>query len=264
MKRDYKKINKKWWNDATQIHFDSNFYDVDSFIKGGSSLNSIELELLGNIKGKKVLHLQCHFGQDSISLSRLGAKVTGVDLSDKSIEKARELAKKTNTDIDFVCCDIYDLSTHLDGEYDLIFASYGVISWLYDLQIWAEEISKFLKPFGKFILVEFHPMVMMFDDSFKEINYSYFNSGVIVEKVKGTYADRKADIKMENITWNHSISEVINSLIKNKFNIELINEYDYSPYDCFTNMYEFEVGKYRIKGFDNKIPMVYAIKAKLK
>ena len=258
---DYKKINKKAWNIKTNIHFNSDFYDNESFIKGRNSLNSIEVDLLGNIKGKAILHLQCHFGQDTISLNRMGAKSTGVDFSDKAIEKAKELAALTGSDSDFICCDLYDLPLYLKKEFDIVFTSYGTIGWLPDLNKWGNIISRFLKPNGKFILVEFHPVVWMFDDDFKFIKYRYFNSGPIIESVKGTYADKNAEIEQEYINWNHSLSEVLNSLINNNLEINSFKEFDYSPYDCFNNTIKLAPGKFRIKHLDNKIPMVYSVVA---
>ena len=112
---NYIEINKNSWNKRTAVHLKSEFYDQEKFLKGQSSLNDIELNLLGNIEGKSILHLQCHFGQDSISLSRLGAKVSGVDLSDKAIEAARQIAKETNENTNFICCDIYDLPKFLNS-----------------------------------------------------------------------------------------------------------------------------------------------------
>src|SRR5690606_24560614 len=108
-KDNYININKEAWNKKTSFHIESSFYDMPSFLNGNSTLNSIELELLGNVTDKKILHLQCHFGQDSISLSRMGATVTGVDFSDAAITKARELAETTGTNTQFICCDIYSL-----------------------------------------------------------------------------------------------------------------------------------------------------------
>ncbi|ULT25983.1 class I SAM-dependent methyltransferase [Sphingobacterium sp. E70] len=173
--------------------------------------------------------MQCHFGQDTISLSRLGAEVTGVDLSDKAIESARKIAEQTNADVRFICCDLYDLPNHLDQQFDYVFTSYGTIGWLPDLDKWAKVISRFLKPNGKFVFVEFHPVVWMFDDNFEKIGYRYFNSGAIIETANGTYADRNAAITEEYVMWNHGISEVVNSLIKNGLQIAQLDEFDYSP-----------------------------------
>ncbi len=256
---NYLEINRQSWNKRTDIHLKSAFYDLEGFMNGKSSLNDIELNLLGNIKGKSILHLQCHFGQDTISLSRLGADVTGVDLSDKAIESAIQIAKDTNSNAKFICCDIYDLPNHLNETFDIVFTSYGTIGWLPDLNKWAEIISHFLKPNGQFVFVEFHPVVWMFDDNFSKINYRYFKSDAIIETENGTYADKEANITQSNVTWNHSISEVLNSLIKNGIEITSFDELDYSPYNCFNKTVEFEPKKFRIEHLDDKIPMVYSV-----
>lgn len=258
---NYLEINRQSWNQKTDIHLQSQFYDLDAFLQGQSSLNEIELALLGDVKGKSILHLQCHFGQDTISLSRLGAEVTGMDLSDKAIDSARKIAEQTKSNTKFICCDIYDLPNHLEAQFDIVFTSYGVIGWLPDLDKWAKIISKYLKPNGQFIFVEFHPVVWMFDDNFEKIGYNYFNSGAIIETKSGTYADKTADINQEYVMWNHGMSEVANSLIKNGLEIISLDEFDYSPYNCFNKTIEIAPKKFRIEHLENKIPMVYSIKA---
>ena len=259
--QNYIEINRQSWNNRIEVHLNSEFYNVSGFLEGNSSLNEIELNLLGNIKGKSILHLQCHFGQDTISLSRLGANVTGVDLSDKAIESARQIAVETNTNAKFICCDLYELPHHLDEQFDIVYTSYGTIGWLPDLDKWAQIVSRYLKPGGQFVFVEFHPVVWMFDDNFAEIGYRYFNSGAILETESGTYADKNADITQSYVMWNHGFGEVINSLIQNGLEIKSLDEYDYSPYNCFNKTIEFEPRKFRIEHLDDKIPMVYSIKA---
>ena len=263
---NYREINKASWNSRLEYHLKSEFYDLGGFLKGQSSLNEIELEILGDVAGKSILHLQCHFGQDTISLARLNARCTGVDFSGKAIEAAIGLAEKTKTGVSFICCDIYDLPRHLDDQFDIVFTTYGTIGWLPDLDRWAKIIARYLKPGGHFVFVEFHPVVWMFDDDFIKIKYNYFNTGAIVENETATYADPNAEINNTCISWNHSMSEVVNNLIKNGLQIALLNEYDYSPYNCFKNMCEVHSAhpdkkKYRIGHLDDKIPMVYAIKA---
>ena len=258
---NYLEINRASWNAKVEPHLKSDFYFLDEFLKGRTSLNSIERELLGDLLGMKVLHLQCHFGQDSISLSRFGAEVTGIDLSDKAIEEAKKLAEICETDTKFICPDVYNLPNVLDEKFDIVFTSYGTIGWLPDLDRWAKVVSHFLKPNGKFVFVEFHPVVWMFDDDFKEIGYNYFNTGAITETFEGTYADREADIKQEYVNWNHGLGEVLQSLLTNGLDIDSFQEFDYSPYPCFKNVNEFEKGKFRIAHLDSKIPMVYALQA---
>lgn len=259
--QNYKEINRQSWNSKTDAHIKSDFYDVAGFLRGKSSLNDIELNLLGDIKGKSILHLQCHFGQDSISLSRLGATVTGVDLSDIAIAQARQLAKEAHTTTQFICSDVYELPEHLHEQFDIVFTTYGVIGWLPDLNEWAQVISTFLKPNGRLVFVEFHPVVWMFDNDFEKIAYRYFNSGAIIETATGTYADKTAEIEVKTVAWNHSLGEVINSLLGNGLAINSFDEYDYSPYNCFNNTVEYAPKKFRIAHLGDKIPMVYAITA---
>lgn len=256
---DYKKINKAAWNLKTNIHIDSEFYNNESFLKGKSSLKHIELDLLGDIKGKSILHLQCHFGQDTISLSRLGAKVVGIDLSDNAINYAQSMAKELATDTQFICSDIYELPSALDDKFDVVFTSYGVIGWLPDMERWANIVAHYLKPGGQFIMVEFHPVVWMFDDDFNTIDYSYFKGEQIVEQLEGSYADRNAEIKYSTVTWTHSLSEVVNNLIQAGVHVTQFEEYNYSPYNCFKNAVKIDKDKYRIEHLGDKLPMIYAI-----
>lgn len=259
---DYLEINKKLWNNRTEIHFTSDFYDVSGFLKGKEALNPIEIGLLGDITGKKVLHLQCHFGLDTLSLARRGAKVTGVDFSENAIAKARQLNQAAGTNAEFVQCDVYNLIDCLEGEFDLVFTSYGVIGWLPDLEKWAEVIAHFLKPGGELVLVEFHPVVWMFSNDFEKIAFNYSGNDPIIEDLEGTYTDPKANIKDTSVCWNHGIGDVLEPLITNGLEITAFKEYDYSPYDCFEKTVKTDEGKYQIEGLQDKIPMVYALKAK--
>lgn len=262
MESNYLELNKNTWNKKTALHVQSEFYDMPSFLAGKSSLNEIELAYLGDVKNKKILHLQCHFGQDSLSLARMGAEVIGVDLSDAAIEKARQLNKELGLNANFICCDLYSLPEHLNETFDIVFTSYGTIGWLPDLQKWAGLISKYLKPGGQFVFAEFHPVVWMFDNDFTKVEYTYFKSEPIVEEEVGTYADRVDQTDFKTITWNHGIGEVLTALIDNGIQIEAFKEYNYSPYNCFSHTKEIEPGKYIIEKIGAKIPMVYALLGK--
>jgi 2-polyprenyl-3-methyl-5-hydroxy-6-metoxy-1,4-benzoquinol methylase len=261
MKNDseYIKVNKQSWDQRTQVHVDSEFYNVKDFLKGKSSLNEIELALLPDVRDKNILHLQCHFGMDTISLSRMGAKMTGVDFSLAAIENAIKLSQEAGQEIEYVCSDVYELD--LKNSFDMIFSSYGVIGWLPDMDKWARTISSHLKKNGKFIFVEFHPVVWMFDTKFEKVAYKYSKDQEIIETETGTYANKNAGLTLKTITWNHGLAEVIDSLIKAGLEIVDIQEYDYSPYDCFEGTEEFEKGKFRIKHLGNKIPMIYSLVA---
>ena len=257
----YFEENKKSWNKRTAVHKDSEFYDVDSFKKGKSTLNKIELDDLGDVSGKKLLHLQCHFGMDTMSWAREGASCIGVDLSDEAINLARQINTELDLDAEFICCNVYDLEKHLNKKFDIVFTSYGTIGWLPDLDKWAELIAYYLKPGGIFYIADFHPALWMMDENFEQIKYNYFNTEVITEEVSGTYSDRNAPIKSIEHGWNHPFSEIINALLKNNLQIQQFNEYPFSPYNCFNNMEQTDDGMWRIKDMNEKMPMMYTIKA---
>lgn len=259
---DYVTLNRAAWNLRTEAHVDSEFYDVAGFLGGKTSLPSIDQGLLGtDLHGKSLLHLQCHFGQDTLSIARLGAQVTGLDLSDRAIAAARDLAQKANLPAEFICCDLYQAPQHLTQQYDIVYTSYGTIGWLPDLDKWAAVIKHALKPGGKFIFVEFHPVVWTWDDDFTHFKYRYAKSAPIVEQQKGTYAERDAQINFTDVSWNHSLSEVIQALLDQGLRLQQFTEYDYSPYDCFNHTIEFAPGQYRIRHLGDKMPMTYSLVA---
>lgn len=258
---DYFEANKSLWNQRTVVHKDSSFYNLPGFKAGEAVLTPIELNEIGDVKGKKMLHLQCHFGMDSLDWARRGAEVTGVDLSDEAIKEARLLNDELGMNATFICCNVYDLKDHLDEKFDIVFTSYGTIGWLPDLDKWAALISHYLKPGGLFYMADFHPMVWMFNDDFTHIQYSYENREVIITESEGTYTDRNAPIKAKEYGWNHSTGELLNALIHAGLKLEMFNEHMYSPYPCFRNIVEFEKGKWHIQGLEGKIPMVYSLRA---
>jgi 2-polyprenyl-3-methyl-5-hydroxy-6-metoxy-1,4-benzoquinol methylase len=261
---DFKKYfdaNKDLWNQRTAVHKDSAFYDVEGFKKGDTSLKQIELKELGDVKGKKLLHLQCHFGMDTMSWARLGAEVTGIDFSEEAIDTANQLSAETGIPAKFICANLYDLKDQLQEKFDIVYTSYGVICWLPDLEKWADLIARNLKPGGIFYMAEFHPVLWMFDENFDKIKYYYHNKELITVNSEGTYADKYAAIKAKEYSWNHSLSEVINVLISRGLRIEFLNEFSYSPFNCFNHLEIGLDGNYRIRGQEDKIPMVYSIKA---
>ena len=259
--QNYIAKNKATWNERTKIHIDSEFYNQKGFLEGETSLKEIELALLGNINGKSVLHLQCHFGQDSISLARMGAQVTGVDFSDEAIQIAKETAQKLALDTQFICCDIFELPNYLNQKFDIVFTTYGTIGWLPDMNKWSAIVSQFLKPGGEFIFVEFHPFIWMMDNDLKEIKYNYFKDEAIIE-MEGTYTDHAEHLQLETIGWNHSIGEVMQNLLDKNLQLISFQEFDYSPYNVFPNSIEVGPSRYQIQHYGNKIPMVYAMKMK--
>ncbi len=231
--------NQSAWNARVDVHAQSRFYDVDGFRAGKSSLTKLEERLLGDVSGQSLLHLQCHFGLDTISWARKGARAVGVDFSSKAIALARRLTEELSLSdsVRFVECNVYDTRAHLQETFDIVYASFGVIGWLPDLRPWAQVIRESLAPGGRFVLVEFHPYVWMSQiGPDLDIRYPYFNRGPITEMGSGTYAERSANITYREHGWNHSLSDVISALLGAGLQIDQLAEYDYSPFDIFPNL----------------------------
>jgi len=254
--------NRESWNEVTPLHTESSFYDVDSFKDGKTSLNHIEIEELGDVRGKKILHLQCHFGMDTLSLARQGAEVIGVDISDASIQKAIELSNELKIPATFIRSNVYDIENVLDDTFDIVYTSYGAVNWLNDLDKWAKIISRYLKPNGIFYMVEFHPLMYTLNDD-SEIFHSYFQSQAIETAAEKSYTDESevTSTDLKYIEWNHSLGEIINSFITNGLKIEFLNEFPYQVYNCFPNLTEKEKGRWVSNKYGDKIPHMYSLRA---
>jgi SAM-dependent methyltransferase len=260
---DYYETNKKRWNELVGIHAGTEEYDIESFLAGQNTLKPVELNILGDVKGKSLLHLQCHFGMDTISWSRLGAKATGVDFSDTAIELASEIARKAGTDTKFVCSNVYDLRDNLEGEFDIVFTSIGVLCWLKDIEEWGKIVAHFLKSGGTFLLYESHPFMWVLDDEEEgmKIKYSYWHTEEpLVWEEDGTYANKEAKVtNKKSYEWQHSVGDILNSLIKGGLVIQEIGEYPDIWWQYVPEAVYQEDGSYRIPG--DRLPQMWSVKA---
>ena len=263
---NYMKTNLDLWNEWTPIHEKSKSYDVEGFKSGRCTLHSTELEELGNVTGKSLLHLQCHFGMDTMSWARLGAKVTGVDFSDKAIALAKSLSKELQIEANFICSNIYDLPKVLTGKFDIVFTSYGVLCWLPDICGWAKVIEHFLKPGGTFYIIEAHPFTNVFENESytKELklHHTYFYSTEPTRyEPDGSYADRTAKVVNPSYEWTHGLGDIINALISAGLRIEFLHEFPFCNYDHFPFLEQGEDKKWRLKGNKEIIPLMFSLKA---
>lgn len=259
----YYRVNKARWNELVNIHSRSDEYDLEGFMTGKITLHKLEKDLLGDVKGKSLLHLQCHFGLDTLSWARLGATVTGVDFSETAIKLAKEIASRAGINADFICSNIYDLPKVHERQYDVVFTSYGVLCWLHDLEKWACIISQYLKPGGVFLLVETHPFLLVFDDEADElkVRYSYWHSDKPMSwETEGTYADEKAKVSNKrSYEWQHTVSDVLNSLIKAGLSIVKVGEYPYLVWKYLPMSVKMNDEYYRISG--DLLPKTLSVKA---
>lgn len=256
----YFETNRKTWNEKVKVHTKSDFYDLDGFMSGTSSLNAYELEALGDVMGKSLLHLQCHFGQDTLSWARLGAHCTGVDISDEGIAFAKALSQKMNIPAAFVCCNVLDTSEHISELFDIVFTSYGTIGWLPDLKPWGKMIAQRLKKGGTFYIIDFHPIVWMFDyeGDVPKLSYGYHQDEVIYEEYQGTYADTSSPMLSKEYGWNHGIAEVVSALTDAGLQLAYLKEHDASPYDVLPDLEQQENGLYMTK--DRLYPLLFELK----
>lgn len=254
-------VNQDLWNGWTLLHEKSQSYDVAGFKQGKSTLHSIEIDELGDVTGKKLLHLQCHFGLDTLSWAKLGAKVTGVDFSHEAIELARSLNKELGLDARFIHSNIYDLRKKLNEKFDIVFTSYGIMAWLPDLLKWADIIQYYLNPGGIFYIVEFHPILNMLDDDGNLQNGYFHNEHPIEYDCKGSYAEPKAEFTHKAYEWTHSISEIITSLLDSGLHIVFMHEFPFTISGEFPFLIKDKQGLYRFKDEKNKIPLMFSIKA---
>lgn len=223
--KEHISTNKEAWNKRTPIHIKSNFYNNEKIKNGVTSLKSIELNAIGDIQNKSLLHLQCHFGQDSISLARMGAKVTAVDFSDVAITEAIKISKEINIHIDFIESDVLNLK--INKEFDIIFSSYGAIGWLPDLNKWGSTIANHLKKGGVFMLTEFHPFLAMIQGN----GYDYFyKPNPDIEITNRSYTDGLSDEIIKTCWWNHSLTDIFFALETNGLKLLHFEEFDFSPF----------------------------------
>lgn len=259
------RTNVKRWDELVDIHAKSEYYDIKAFKAGKSTLHSIELKELGDVSDKSLLHLQCQFGLDTLSWARLGATVTGVDFSSRAIRLAESLSRGSKTPARFICSNIYELPGSLDEDFDIVFTSYGVLCWLPDMDGWAEIVSRFLKNGGIFFVVDFHPFAWIFDsDNLTELKVvrSYFHSEEPCSfEREGTYAEPEADVKNKTFyEWQHSLSDIVNALIKARLKILSIKEYPY----CIDQLFYFmrKQGEYwQFSEKDYDFPVMFSLKA---
>jgi ubiquinone/menaquinone biosynthesis C-methylase UbiE len=264
----YREANRAHWDEATAIHVASELYDLESFKAGANRLHAVERDELGDVSGKTLLHLQCHFGLDTMSWARLGAIVTGIDFSEAAIEQARTIAAETGIPARFILSELYDLPAHLDETFDIVFTSYGAIYWLPDIDGWAAIVSRYLKPGGTFYIAEFHPTGFVFDNQDQavtdwRVHWPYFKGEEPVSNVSDTdYADPTASFtNKQTYDWTHGLGEVVTALTRAGLAIEYVHEFPYSVYRQFPFLERRQDGFWHPPDGMIAMPLLFSIKA---
>jgi len=264
--------NLKTWEAWTPIHVGSEFYDVASFRddRNPIRLRDYELGEVGPVTGKSLLHLQCHFGLDTLSWARLGAHVTGADFSPGAIDAATALALELGIDARFVVSDLYDLPSNLDEQFDIVYTSRGVLGWLPNIRRWADVVVHFVKPGGIFYITEIHPVAQVFDDEMAvgaagelRLRYPYWeHHEPLTFAVEGSYADRTAPTEgLVEHSWDHSLGEIVSALIEAGLHIELLHEFDFVDWEL-PWLLKSEDGRWRLPpGTAGQLPLFFSLRA---
>lgn len=265
--KEYFQANKEDWDQLTALHENAPFYDLEGFKQGKDRLRSIELEELGDVAGKSLLHLQCHFGMDTMAWARRGAIVTGVDFSEEAITLARSLSADLDIPATFHCANIYQLPEVLPGTFDIVFTSYGVLHWLPDLKEWAGIIAHYLKPGGIFYIVEDHPFFRVFrskpEGEFRPERAYFFDPEPEQYQRKGSYAtEAEGEEARTYYIWNHDLGEIINSLINAGLQIEFLHEFPFAARAKFPFMVQGEDGWWRLPERHGTIPFLFSLQAR--
>jgi SAM-dependent methyltransferase len=258
--------NRDLWDEWAEINVRSPFYDVAAFKRAPSPLDDEVLAGLGDLAGTSVLHLQCHFGMDTLRLALAGAsRAVGVDFSPKAIAHARALATEMNVGAEFVEADV--LALDLGEQFDVVFTSYGVIGWLPELTPWGAVIAKHLKPGGRFFMIEGHPTMWMFDGAGATelvIRYPYFHrpgEPIVIPPATGTYADPEATFEGTEYSWPHDLAETFGALLDAGLRIEQLREYAHTVWQAFPFMIEESPGRFVMPPDKPTIPTMFSIRA---
>ena len=262
---EWREANRANWDERVPIHATGEFYDVAGFKAGQERLRPFEISEVGDVRGKDLLHLQCHFGIDSISWARRGARVAGLDFSAPAIREARRLAAEIGVEAEFVQSDVYDAPGALGGrDFDVVYTGLGAINWLPDIRRWAGVVAALVRPGGFLYLSEFHPFSFVFGDEDLSVAHDYFRSEEpYVWDEPGTYADFDAEtIHNRTYEWNHPLGEVVSAVIEAGLTLEFLHEHDYTLFPRWPFLEKTGFDTYRLPEGTPKLPLMYSLRAR--
>jgi SAM-dependent methyltransferase len=255
-------LNQAWWDERAPLHVSGDFYDIEAFKKpGANTLQSFEAEEVGDVHGLELVHLQCHFGLDSLSWARRGARVTGLDFSPNAIEAAAALTDAIEVDATFVSANVYDAVEALGGErFDIVYTGHGALCWLPDLERWADVVAQLLQPGGRLYLAEFHPIVDTLGEEEPVFEIDYFKGPEGFKwEGPGSYATSAPTQSDENWEWIHSLGEVVTSLAAAGLHVDQLIEREETFFPRFPFLVESPGKVYRMPEGRPRIPLSYSL-----
>lgn len=263
----WREDNRAMWDERVPVHVAGEYYDLDGFRAHPDALRPFEVDEVGDVTGKTLLHLQCHIGTDTLSWVHRGAsRVVGLDFSAPAVEAARALAAGLGHGperAEFVTSDVFDAAEAVpEPSYDIVYTGLGALCWLPDIRRWAETAASLVAPGGFLYLAEFHPVTEMLDDETgTRIVRDYFSRGAQVYDEPGTYADPDAGtVNNRSVEWQHTLGDVVSALAATGLRIEFLHEHDVSLFPRFAN-FEVRGGYHRFPAAHPRVPLIYSLKA---
>lgn len=258
----YFEANRAMWDERVPIHVASRFYDVDGFRAGANTLRDFEREALGDVTGRSLVHLQCHFGLDTLSWARLGANVTGLDFSNPAIEAARSLAAEVGLPAHFVEGNVYEAPALLGRRFDIVYTGLGALCWLPDIELWAEVVSEVVEPGGTVYIAEFHPLSDILGDDDLIIERPYFQGTAPTRwDEAGTYADQSAETQSNvSYEWVQPVSRVIDALARRGMVLQRFEEFDHTLFPRWPFLERHEGEIYRLPADRPSVPLMYSVR----
>jgi len=270
---DYRTLNRANWDERAPAHAASADYEVTAFVDDPAHLSAVvrfDLPLLGDIRGLRGVHLQCHIGTDTMSLARLGATMTGVDFSPASLAEARRISALTGTPVEYVESDVYSAADKLErGGYDLVFTGIGALCWLPDIRSWAQVVADLLRPGGRLFIREGHPMLWTVaddphPDGLLALEFPYFEQKEPrVWTEGGTYVETDAVFAHTTThEWNHGLGEIVTALVEAGMTVTGLVEHDTAPWDALPGQtHRVSNGEWQLKDRPNRLPHTYTLQA---
>ena len=260
--------NRRNWDERVAVHRTdrTGFYAVDAFRRGADVLGPIESREIGDVAGRRLLHLQCHFGLDTLSLARRGARVTGVDFSALAIATARELAAEAGLAARFVESDVDAARAAIGETFDIVYVTWGAIGWLSDIRRWAETVAAFLAPGGFLYLAESHPFALCLQPEGERLHAHYpwrsAPGDPIVEDNPTTYTgDATAFAHTRSYSWNHAFCDIVGGLIDHGLRLDFLHEHETVPWQIFPCAVDAGERMFRLPDGYPRIPLAFSLRA---
>jgi len=261
-------VNRASWDERVAIHLrdDGRIYPIAAFKAGADALMPIEAGEIGDVSGKRIAHLQCHFGMDSLSLARRGADVTGLDFSPAAIATARALSAETTIPATFVEGDVYEARSLLSGDFDMVYVTWGTIIWLPDIRRWAEVASSLLKPGGRLYLAEGHPFLNQIDQTGGDLVVTWdwrtpIDQPLVFEEAETYAGDGTPLTAQRTFEWIHPLSDIVTGLIDAGLTLDVLREHDALPWPAVPMMQQGEDGLFRLPPDRAGPPLAFSLQA---